>query len=314
MSTFSVIVTLKGGPTRRMEFEKDEITIGRMDENDICLPAGNISKKHTRIFFKESKFIVVDLKSTNGTFVNGKKILAPQVLKGQDQLAIGDYILNVEDGDVSGFDAGTYEPTKVAAPEPAAPQPEPASELTGPQPPHAPVPAKHVTSPGAHVPGGKSGPWASNRASQIAAVRELYAGACETLAAGVSGDLWTAAQDAVRLHLATMESSGMLAPGLDGEELVNAATSEVAGLGALETFLAEPSITEITVAGPEVVTVTRGSRTDLSEKFFSSDEALLSTVARLFSPGGTERLAGFTLFADMGGGVKPRIHLVLRRK
>lgn len=312
--SFSVIVTQKGGPTRRLEFEKDEITIGRMDENDICLPAGNVSKKHTRIFFKEGKFIVVDLKSTNGTFVNGKKIVAPQVLKEQDQVAIGDYILNVENGDLSSYEGGSYEATTVAPPEPPA---APATPPAAPAPAAAPPTSRDLTGP--YVPRASTSPgapagWGPMRPAMIAAVRELYAGACEALAAGVTADLWTAARAAVRGHLATMQSSGMLQPGLDEEELVNAATAEVAGLGPLEVYLADAGVTEVTVSGPEVITVTRGGRTELSERFFSSDEALLSALARLFAPGGTDRLAGFTLFADFASGIKPRVHLVLRRR
>src|SRR5262249_33345625 len=41
-------------------------------------------------------FIVVDMKSTNGTYVNGKKIAGPQVLRPADKIYIGDYVLNVE--------------------------------------------------------------------------------------------------------------------------------------------------------------------------------------------------------------------------
>src|SRR2546429_7332075 len=45
-SSFSVILTEKGGPTQRLDFECEEITIGRVDENDICLPKGR-SEEHT---------------------------------------------------------------------------------------------------------------------------------------------------------------------------------------------------------------------------------------------------------------------------
>src|SRR5437763_11787163 len=93
---FSVILTEKGGATQRLDFDSEEITIGRVDENDICLPKGNISKKHTKIVVKDGKIIVLDLKSTNGTFVNGKKLAGPQVITPTDKVYIGDFILNVE--------------------------------------------------------------------------------------------------------------------------------------------------------------------------------------------------------------------------
>src|ERR1041384_3436184 len=73
---FTVIITEKGGDQRRQDFDKAEVTIGRVQGNDIILPKGNVSKRHSRIVFKDGKFIIVDLKSTNGTYVNGRKITA----------------------------------------------------------------------------------------------------------------------------------------------------------------------------------------------------------------------------------------------
>ena len=82
----------KGGQTRQESFDKDEITIGRVQGNDIILPKGNISKRHSRIVVKDGKFIIVDLKSTNGTYVNGKKITSHQLRAG-DMIKIGASVL-----------------------------------------------------------------------------------------------------------------------------------------------------------------------------------------------------------------------------
>ena len=87
---FSILISEKGGETKRMEFDRPEITIGRVAGNDIVLPRNNISKRHSRIVFKDGKFIVVDLKSTNGTFVNGRKITGPLVVKGSDKVYEGE--------------------------------------------------------------------------------------------------------------------------------------------------------------------------------------------------------------------------------
>src|SRR3954462_1129458 len=123
---FSIILTEKGGATRRLDFESEEITIGRVDENDICLPRGNISKKHTRIVCKDGKVIVLDLKSTNGTYVNGKKLAGPQVIRPSDKVYIGDFILNVEppdhadeDAADAGFDVAAAAPANGGGLEPA---------------------------------------------------------------------------------------------------------------------------------------------------------------------------------------------------
>lgn len=92
---FTVTVAEKEGQTEVLNFEKTEISIGRVKGNDIVLPKGNVSKRHSRIVIKDGKFIVVDLKSTNGTYVNGRKITSPQVIKSADKVYIGDFILSV---------------------------------------------------------------------------------------------------------------------------------------------------------------------------------------------------------------------------
>src|SRR5512147_2622746 len=94
---FAIIITEKGGEQRRMVFNKPEVTIRRVQGNDIILPKGNVSKRHSRIVLKDGKFIIVDLKSTNGTYVNGRKITSPLVVKGSDKIYIGDFILSIEE-------------------------------------------------------------------------------------------------------------------------------------------------------------------------------------------------------------------------
>src|SRR6516225_643471 len=117
---FAIVVNEKGGEQKRLEFDKPEVTIGRVQGNDIILPKGNVSKRHSRIVLKDGKFIIVDLKSTNGTYVNGRKITSPLVVKGSDKIYIGDFILTIEEGAGAGAipDEGTAPPRKITAPPP----------------------------------------------------------------------------------------------------------------------------------------------------------------------------------------------------
>lgn len=94
---FTIVIQEKGGDQRRMVFNKSEVTIGRVQGNDVVLPKGNVSKRHARVVLKDSKFIIVDLKSTNGTYVNGRKITSPLVVKSSDKIYIGDFIVGVEE-------------------------------------------------------------------------------------------------------------------------------------------------------------------------------------------------------------------------
>lgn len=93
---YSIVIQEKNGPRRVETFDQNEVTIGRVQGNDIVLPKGNISKRHSRIVLRDGKFIIVDLKSTNGTYVNGKRINSPQVLKDVDKIYIGDFTLTLE--------------------------------------------------------------------------------------------------------------------------------------------------------------------------------------------------------------------------
>lgn len=118
-SNYTIVITEKGGKPRSESFDQNEITIGRVQGNDIVLPKGNISKRHSRIVLRDGKFIIVDLKSTNGTFVNGKRISSPQVLKDSDKIYIGDFTLQLEMKAALG--AGPALENK--APPPASPPP-----------------------------------------------------------------------------------------------------------------------------------------------------------------------------------------------
>ena len=115
---FAVVITEKGGSQRKLDFDKTEVTIGRVQGNDIILPKGNVSKRHSRIVLKDNRFIVVDLKSTNGTYVNGRKITSPLVVKAGDKIYIGDFIITLE------------EPAGAVAGGPSAPPPMPSSPMS----------------------------------------------------------------------------------------------------------------------------------------------------------------------------------------
>ena len=83
---FSVIVSEKGGAERRESFDRPEINVGRVQGNDLMLPKGNVSKRHARLLFRDGRFIVTDLKSTNGTYVNGQNRSGDDRARGRQDL------------------------------------------------------------------------------------------------------------------------------------------------------------------------------------------------------------------------------------
>jgi pilus assembly protein CpaF len=147
---FTIIIQEKGGEQRRMVFNKAEVTFGRVQGNDIVLPKGNVSKRHARIVLKDGKFIIVDLKSTNGTYVNGRKITSPLVVKDSDKIYIGDFIVGVDES-ASESDGPSESPTSPPA-EMAEPPGRPARPTEA-----MPVPSPAVAPPAGIAPV-RSGP------------------------------------------------------------------------------------------------------------------------------------------------------------
>src|ERR1700728_4387064 len=129
---FSIIISEKGGAERREAFDKNEINVGRVQGNDLMLPKGNVSKHHARLLFRDGRFIVSDLKSTNGTYVNGRKISQATIVREGDKIYIGDFVVRLETAAAalespeasygSGDDSQTRSPARLApAPREATP-------------------------------------------------------------------------------------------------------------------------------------------------------------------------------------------------
>src|ERR1700761_2504253 len=106
---FTIVISEKGGAERREAFDKNEINVGRVQGNDLMLPKGNVSKHHARLAFRDSRFVVTDLKSTNGTYVNGRKIAQATIVREGDKIYLGDFVLRVESAQALAPGAGREE-------------------------------------------------------------------------------------------------------------------------------------------------------------------------------------------------------------
>jgi len=73
-------------------FEKENMTIGRNQENNIVIDNLAVSGFHARIDKTGDTYILTDLQSTNGTFVNDKKIVSHK-LQHKDKITVGKHIL-----------------------------------------------------------------------------------------------------------------------------------------------------------------------------------------------------------------------------
>jgi pilus assembly protein CpaF len=97
----TVVVHEKGGQTQRFAFQGSEFSIGREDDNDLVLDRVNVSKHHLMFRKSEGRVEVIDLESTNGTYLNGRKVGSPRTIRRTDRVYVGDYILMVDGDDAA---------------------------------------------------------------------------------------------------------------------------------------------------------------------------------------------------------------------
>lgn len=70
------------------------LTLGRDKQNDISLPTGRVSRKHALIKEEAGQIVLLDLESTNGTLVNGRRVTRA-ILKPGDVIRLGAYEIRV---------------------------------------------------------------------------------------------------------------------------------------------------------------------------------------------------------------------------
>jgi pSer/pThr/pTyr-binding forkhead associated (FHA) protein len=131
--------TLKG---TRLLVKTPIVNIGRADYNDLIIPDESISTSHAKLQRREGVWVLVDLESTNGTFVDGERIKADAPIAPGTMVRFGDIQLVFEPTDdamgvAKGGGTKVIESIKVAPAAPAG-----ASTPTAPpQPPPAPKPS-----------------------------------------------------------------------------------------------------------------------------------------------------------------------------
>ena len=134
-------LVMRSGPTVGKTFllEKVETTMGRDLSNDIVINDSEASRRHARIFLQGGNYIIEDLGSTNGTSVNGQRLMGPYVLRPGELIMFGESISLLFEMLQSEDEAAT-----VVAPRKPAPAPVPQPVPAVPPPPQAPAYAGQV--------------------------------------------------------------------------------------------------------------------------------------------------------------------------
>ena len=95
-----LLVKVHGQGSRSIDLTADSFTIGRKPDNDLPIDDHTVSSRHAKIVRVQSVYFLEDLKSTNGTAVNGKPVERAQ-LHDADVITIGQHRIIFQDNATS---------------------------------------------------------------------------------------------------------------------------------------------------------------------------------------------------------------------
>jgi pSer/pThr/pTyr-binding forkhead associated (FHA) protein len=128
MASLSFHLIMRSGPTPGKSFEltKSEIYIGRDIHNDVVINDAEVSRKHARLVIQAGGYVLEDLGSTNGTFVNGQRLMGPHVLRPNELIMLGENVSLVFETTYDADATMVAAPSQAADPLPSQAAPEPA--------------------------------------------------------------------------------------------------------------------------------------------------------------------------------------------
>ncbi len=156
--TYRLVVRRGPQPNQVYDLKEDVVNLGRDITNNIVINDREVSRHHLRFMRGPEGYTIEDLGSTNGTFVNGKRVTGAAALKNGDMIGLGEtvtlgYELVRPDAAMSGntpppqsapqpIDDGPYQPAQGGQQlQPAyQPQPQPADPYQPSADPYQPQP------------------------------------------------------------------------------------------------------------------------------------------------------------------------------
>ena len=250
-------------PERRVIADGNYI-VGRGGPAKIALPYPDVSERHALLSVRGDAVTIEDLHSANGTYVDGLPITRAAVLGPATVVQIGNTVLRVSP----------------ARHDPPPPQPQPASSekpATDARAPEPPPPTRTQVDPLAKIRRAAAQQIQKELVSRLDLKRLTEAGIDR---AGLEAQ----AREKIHIIVSEVQKKGRLPAGLDAQRLEKDVFDEALRLGPLEDLLADETVTEIMVNGPDKVYVERRGRLELTDMQFSDDESVMAVIERIVSP------------------------------
>jgi FHA domain len=130
---YRLVIRQGPNPGQIYELDSPEVSIGRDIANDIVINDVEVSRKHARLTREGDRYKIEDLNSTNGTYIDGQRLIGPHLMAIGEVIMFGDNVGVVFDGEPVDLDATVPSPVDIgstpvaaiAAPVVSQPQPAP---------------------------------------------------------------------------------------------------------------------------------------------------------------------------------------------
>ena len=274
-----ILTTLIGGDRESRTLTDGTYMIGRNETCPIRFDFPDVSERHAILTVRDGVAVLEDLHSANGTYVNGEPIDGAVKLDGGMIIQIGESMMRVcDDGD---WVASAAEGQGVAAiPEEAPQVPDSAAAAS--------APAGSVGGFGDEEAPPPPDPMRELRRSVQEQIQRELLKRMDMKRLTVQGvdreGLEDTAREKIRQIIDEVVSNGRLPEGIDPVRLEDDVFNEAMRLGPLEELLADDSVSEIMVNGPDKVYIERGGKLQLSDCQFTDDASVLSVIERIIAP------------------------------
>ena len=268
-----VLTTLFGGARETRELTDGTYLIGRAESCRIRFAAPEVSERHAILTVRDGKAILEDLNSSNGTLVNGEVIDGAVVLDGGMVVTVGSAMMRVSEADVSPDSDGSL-----------TDRPEDAEDSAK----NGLAINESGESGEKNVPAIALDPLRDLRRNVQTQIQHELLKRMDMKKLTVQGvdreGLEDTAREKIQGIIDEVVSNGKLPQGIDPVRLEDDVFNEAMRLGPLEELLADESVTEIMVNGPEKVYVERKGKLELSDCQFSDDASVMAVIERIVAP------------------------------
>jgi pilus assembly protein CpaF len=263
-----------GAPERR-RLDDGTYLIGRSASSSICLAFPEVSERHAFVTLSGGHATIKDLRSSNGTCVNGVPVDDLTPLAPDSIVQIGSCMLR-------------FSPAGEESPAPPPPPTTPGQQSGLPSQDASLVQSQAPSQQLARPQGGVSRAASDMmRKAKEQIQTELIArlDLKRLTAQGVDREgLEEQARAKIHEIVSQVRDNGRLPKGLDASRLEQEVFNEALRLGPLEELLADDTVTEIMVNGPHRVYVERRGRLELTDLQFTDDASVMAVIERIVAP------------------------------